>query len=296
MHPVLRTSLVALSLLLISLPQARATDTPDPRARIKATAEAAYAALQKGPQDIALGEQGQLRLPEGYGFIPRAEATAVMEAQGNQVGQGFHGLVVGDKLKGFVSVRFEPSGYVKDEEAKDWNADALLQNLKDGTDATNERRRQLGLPEVKVLGWIEAPHYDAATHRLVWSAALQSRSDQDGTDEGVNFNTYVLGREGYFSMNLVTSPASIEQEKPAARELLAALDFNEGKRYADFNERTDKVAEYGLAALVGGIAAKKLGLLATLGVFLAKFWKIGALALVGLGAGARRLLGRKDSA
>jgi uncharacterized membrane-anchored protein len=130
----------------------------------------------------------------------------------------------------------------------------------------------------------------------VWSAALQSRSDQDGTDEGVNFNTYVLGREGYFSMNLVTSPASIEQEKPAARELLAALDFNEGKRYADFNERTDKVAEYGLAALVGGIAAKKLGLLATLGVFLAKFWKIGALALVGLGAGARRLLGRKDSA
>ncbi|MBK7846575.1 MAG: DUF2167 domain-containing protein [Zoogloea sp.] len=68
------------------------------------------------------------------------------------------------------------------------------------------------------------------------------------------------------------------------------------ERYADFNERTDKVAEYGLAALVGGIAAKKLGLLATLGVFLAKFWKIGALALVGLGAGARRLLGRKDSA
>ncbi|MBL8460249.1 MAG: hypothetical protein JNM92_12860 [Zoogloea sp.] len=47
---------------------------------------------------------------------------------------------------------------------------------------------------------------------------------------------------------------------------------------------------------MGGIAAKKLGLLATLGVFLAKFWKIGALALVGLGAAARRLLGRKDSA
>jgi uncharacterized membrane-anchored protein len=71
-------------------------------------------------------------------------ATAVMEAQGNQVGQGFHGLVVGDKLKGFVSVRFEPSGYVKDEEAKDWNADALLQNLKDGTDATNERPPSTG--------------------------------------------------------------------------------------------------------------------------------------------------------
>ncbi|MBK7846576.1 MAG: DUF2167 domain-containing protein [Zoogloea sp.] len=27
-------------------------------------------------------------------------------------------------------MRFEPSGYVKDEEAKDWNADALLQTSK----------------------------------------------------------------------------------------------------------------------------------------------------------------------
>ena len=49
-----------------------------------------------------------------------------------------------------------------------------------------------------------------------------------------------------------------------ARELLAALSFNEGKRYTDFNAATDRMAEYGLAALVGGMAAKKLGLLATL--------------------------------
>jgi uncharacterized membrane-anchored protein len=252
--------------------------------------------MQKGPRDIPLGDQGRLRLPDGYGFIPRTEAQALMEAQGNQVGQGFHGIVVGDKLNGFVSVRFDASGYVKDEDAKDWNADELLQNLKDGTEATNERRRQLGVPEVTVVGWVEVPRYDVATHRLEWSAAARDKSSRDGEDDGVNYNTYVLGREGYFSMNLVTSLASIDKEKPAARELLAALDFNDGKRYGDFNQSTDKVAEYGLAALVGGIAAKKLGLLATLGVFLAKFWKIGALALVGLGASARKLLGRKDAA
>ena len=42
---------------------------------------------------------------------------------------------------------------------------------------------------------------------------------------------------------------------------------------ADFNSSTDHVAEYGLAALVGGIAAKKLGLLAAAGVLFLKFWK-----------------------
>lgn len=296
MHLLLRTPLLALTLAFSSLSPALADAPPTPKARIEATTEAAFAAMQKGPRDIPLGDQGRLKLPDGYGFIPRTEAQALMEAQGNQVGQGFHGIVVGDKLNGFVSVRFDASGYVKDEDAKDWNADELLQNLKDGTEATNERRRQLGVPEVTVVGWVEVPRYDVATHRLEWSAAARDKSSQDGGDDGVNYNTYVLGREGYFSMNLVTSLASIDQEKPAARELLAALDFNDGKRYGDFNQSTDKVAEYGLAALVGGIAAKKLGLLATLGVFLAKFWKIGALALVGLGASARKLLGRKDAA
>lgn len=296
MHALLRTALFSLALVASHPAPALADDVPNPQARIEAAAKAAFDAVQQGPRELTLGEQGHLKLPAGYGFIPQAQAAALLEAQGNRVGPGFQGMVVGDRLDGFVTVRFEASGYVKDEDAKDWNADELLQNLKDGAEAGNVQRRELGIPEMAVVGWVEAPQYDATTHRLVWSAATRDKSRQDGGDDGVNYNTYVLGREGYFSMNLVTSLAGVDKEKPVARELLAALDFNAGKRYADFNGSTDKVAEYGLAALVGGIAAKKLGLLATFGIFLAKFWKIGLLAVAGLGAGARKLFSRKDSA
>ena len=66
-----------------------------------------------------------------------------------------------------------------------------------------------------------------------------------------------------------------------ARELLGRLEFVSGKRYADFNGKTDHIAEYGLAALVAGVAAKKLGLLALIGVAAVKFWKVGLIALVG---------------
>ena len=59
--------------------------------------------------------------------------------------------------------------------------------------------------------------------------------------------------------------------RKAATQLLEGLSYNEGKRYADFNASTDRVAEYGLAALVGVAVAKKLGLIALIGVFLAKF-------------------------
>ena len=289
----LRRTLAALALCLPCVTLALAADAPaGPEARVETAILAAQAAIQTGPRDIALGEQGVLKLPEGFGFIPKAEAAAMMEAQGNHSGPGFMGLIVGPDLKGFIAVEFAAAGYVKDEDAREWNADDMLEKMKSGTEAANEERNRRGLPEFSVVGWVEVPSYDPATHRLVWSIAARPKSAQAGGD-GVNYNTYMLGREGYFSMNLVTSMDRVELEKPAARELLAGLSFNEGKRYADFNAATDRMAEYGLAALVGGMAAKKLGLFASLGLFVAKFWKVGLLAMVGLGAGASRVLGRK---
>jgi uncharacterized membrane-anchored protein len=112
----------------------------------------------------------------------------------------------------------------------------------------------------------------------------------------VNYNTYVLGREGYVSLNLITASSTVETDKPAAHELLGAVNFNEGKRYGDFNSSTDKVAAYGLAALVGGIAAKKLGLLAAIGLFVAKFAKVLIVGAAAAGGAVMKFLkGRNAS-
>lgn len=298
MLKTLRHALFVLLFCAASLP-AQAADAPaSPQAaEMEAASAAAMTAQVPGPKDIALGDQAVLKLPAGYAYIPPAEAARLMRAMGNHTGEGFHGLVVGEQLEGFVTVEFERAGYVKDDDARDWNADELLENLKEGTEAGNQERRERGIPEFVVSGWVEKPAYDAASHRLVWSAAVRDKNPSGaGGGDGVNYNTYQLGREGYMSMNLVTDLATVEQQKPFARALLAGLEFNDGKRYADFDASTDKVAAYGLAALVGGIAAKKIGLLATLGIFLAKFWKIGAIALVGLGAGARKFFRKKESA
>lgn len=51
------------------------------------------------------------------------------------------------------------------------------------------------------------------------------------------------------------------------------------------------MAAYGLAALVAGVAAKKLGLLAMGGIFIAKFFKLIVVALVAFGAAIKRRLG-----
>jgi uncharacterized membrane-anchored protein len=143
------------------------------------------------------------------------------------------------------------------------------------------------VPAIKVTRWIEPPAYDASKHHLVWSAEVRLRDGED-PDPGVNYNTYVLGREGYVSLDLVTAVSTVEADKPAAHELLSAVAFNPGKGYGDFDSSTDKVAAYGLAALVGGLAAKKLGLLAVVGAFLLKFAKLIVVGVAAAGAGVAK--------
>lgn len=262
-----------------------AAQAPSPDEARKVFDEARQAA-QAGPREVALGEQATLKLPEGHLFIGQPHATRLLNAMGNP-GQdpSLHGLIFPVGNAGwFTTVRFEPSGYIKDDDAKTWDADELLESYRDGTEASNEERVKMGAPAIEIVGWAEKPAYDGASHRLAWAMSSREKGAASDQPQGVNYNTYVLGREGYFSLNLVTDLAELPKDKPSAHALLAALAFNDGKRYADFDAKTDKVAEYGLAALVVGVAAKKLGLIAVIVAFAAKFGKLILLAVAGVGA------------
>jgi uncharacterized membrane-anchored protein len=270
-------------------------------AQRKVEIEAAWAAAEKtmikGPSDVALLDQATLHLPSEMAFIPKPEAAGLMKVWGNSESPTLAGLVISMRSgDGWVmSVNHIAEGYVKDDDAKSWDIDALLQSLKDGNEQQNEERIKMGIPALDIVGWIEKPVYDAVTHRLVWSIKGVDRGAAPGTDATVNYNTYALGRDGYLEVNLMTNAATVEAQKPAARKVLAAIDYKAGKRYEDFVAGTDHIAEYGLMALIGGIAAKKLGLLALGGLFLAKFAKIILIAMAAFGASIFKFFRRKPA-
>lgn len=272
----------------------------DPKAaELDAAVDAGIAASTRGPAKVALIDQASLQLPDGKAFIPKNEGLRILRAFGNSPdADGMVGLVVGLGAGDdwIVVVRYVKEGYIKDDDAKNWNAGELLTNLKDGIEESNTDRRARGFPELEAVGWVEAPAYDSSRRRLVWSLAMKRKEAPAGQTTGVNYNTYALGRDGYFSLNMVTDSSKVEGLKPTAATLLAGLSYVPGKRYEDFNSSTDQVAAYGLAALVGGVAAKKLGLLAVGAAFFAKFAKIIILAVVGLGAAVTKFLARRPSA
>lgn len=292
-----RAAFAALALLaLIGLARAQAPATPDPR---KEAFEDARKAATTGPADLPLAGKAVLKLPDGHAFVPQPQAGKMLTAMGNPgTDSRLVGLIFPQGDAGwFMTVRYEDSGHIKDDDAKDWNADDLLKSYREGTEASNEERVKMGVPAIEIVGWAEKPAYDAATHRLVWAMSSRDKgvNQAQATEvQGVNYNTYVLGREGYFMLNLVTALNELPAHKPAAHTMLGALNFNEGQRYADYNGSTDRTAEYGLAALVVGVAAKKLGLLAAAGLFFAKFAKVIVLGVAGVGALAMKLFKRKD--
>jgi uncharacterized membrane-anchored protein len=283
---------------LAQAPSAAAPPSEEARsAEIAAAWQAGDKAGTKGPADVSLIDQAALKLPADDFFIPKAEGIRIMRALGNRVNDTtFVGLVVSTRQSDqwIVVVRHIKEGYIKDDDAKEWNADELFNNIKEGTAEANKDRVARGFPEIEVLGWVQKPTYDAASHRLVWSLNSKHNGEPDSAVKGINYNTYALGRDGYFSLNLLTNSNRIETDKSAAHELLASLNYNSGKRYEDFNSSTDRIAEYGLAALVGGIAAKKLGLFALVGAFVLKFAKVIGVGVLAFGAGIANLLRRRS--
>ena len=259
--------------------------------------DTANKAAVMGPTDIVLGDQAKLHLPESMEFIPAKESAELMRMWGNGADPSLSGLVFAKSQNETwtISIRHTAEGYVKDDDAKTWNADELLQSLKDGTAQQNETRIKMGMPALDIVGWVQPPNYSSDRHRLVWSLKAVDRGAAVDEPSTVNYNTYALGKDGYFEIDLMTNDKSVEKDKSSAYQIVDAVDYNAGKKYSDFKPETDHVAEYGLAALVAGVAAKKLGFLALAGVFVLKFIKIiGVAAVVGAGTAKKFLFGRKN--
>src|SRR5258708_3986703 len=95
-------------------------------AELEAAWEDGTKAGTKGPAAVPLIDQALLNISPEYFFIPKAEGVRIMRALGNTVQDAtFVGLVVGTKPKDkwIVVTRYIKDGYIKDDDAKNWNAD-----------------------------------------------------------------------------------------------------------------------------------------------------------------------------
>ena len=136
---------------------------------------------------------------------------------------------------------------MKDDDATKINYDDLLKEMRAGTKASSAEREKQGYPSIELVGWATPPRYDAAAKKMYWAKELKFGDSPENT---LNYDIRVLGRRGVLVLSAVAGISQLADIEAATPMLLGAVDFQEGHRYTDFKPGTDKVATYGLAALV----------------------------------------------
>lgn len=189
-----------------------------------------------------------------------------------------------------IIITFDESGYVNDKDAAAIDYEKLLTQMRADTKASNKEREKLGFEPVTLIGWAEPPHYDAANHKLFWAKELQFGSADVHT---LNYCIRVLGRRGVLELNAVSAMDRLPTIHDNTDNVLASIEFNQGHRYADYVHGEDKVAEYGLAALIAGAAAAKVGFFKALLVAILALKKLLIVAVVAVIAFARKLFMRR---
>jgi uncharacterized membrane-anchored protein len=284
-------SVVLVALLALTAIGAVRAQSPDEAKTAEFRAKLRALDWVLGPREIAMGGNSSLSLPDGYVYLDAANTTKFEELNENLSG-GKEVLVAPKSLRWVAYLLFEDAGYVKDTEKID--ADAILKTLKDSTEASNQERKRRGWPDLHVVGWSIPPAYNATTKRLEWATLLQSQGN-----EGTNFFTKVLGRRGFTTVILVSSPQNSTAAVADLNRVLAGYQFKSGETYADWRPG-DKVAEYGLAGLIVGgavAAAVKTGLLKGLWKFLVTavvaMWKLIVVAAAAVVAGVKSFFKRR---
>jgi len=295
--------------LLLSLSLANATAQVEAPRPIEETAEPSeeqrqylawaadtWNAMEQKTGEIELpGGIASLEVPEDFYYLNPQDSKVVLEKiWGNPEDELNLGMLFPAGSTPFdgdswgVTLEYSEEGYIRDDDADEIDYGELLRGMQEAAREESEYRVQNGYESISLVGWAEPPYYDKAQKKMYWAKELAFGGTETNT---LNYNIRVLGRKGVLVLNFIADMPALEDIKQNRDTVLAMTSFNPGYRYEEFDPEIDKVAAYGLGALVAGKVLAKTGFLAAALLLLKKFWVLIPLAFAGL----MRLFGRKKT-
>ncbi|WP_219272429.1 DUF2167 domain-containing protein [Pseudomonas sp. Xaverov 83] len=264
------------------------------------TAEHFLGSLKQKTGTVTLpGGIATLKLNDEFYYLDPTDTERLLtDGWGNPPGFKTLGMIVPKSVsplseRGWgVIVSYKADGHISDEDAAKIDYTELLKQMQEEDVEDNKERQKQGYAGLHLLGWAEPPHYDDTTHKMYWARELKA---DDAKQTTLNYSIRVLGREGVLELNAVAAMADLATIKQELPKVLAFTNFTDGNLYTDFNPKTDKLATYGLAALVAGGIAAKAGLFAKIGIFLLAAKKFLVVGVVALFAVIRKLFNRNKA-
>lgn len=203
------------------------------------------------PARADLGNQATVRLDGDLSVVPHDPAVQLLNVSDQPVPPGFLLLLMGGgMLDTGGKVRFVDAGFTDADAALAWNADDMLDSLRDTVERENTDRLRQGRQELEARRWIVPPRYDAEAHQLTWAALIVPKSAPRETDGEITFHAIAFGREGYIELTAITSVQQSDDVTRAAETFLRGIYFLPEKGYREV-QTSDRRAPGGLAAAMG---------------------------------------------
>ncbi len=294
-------SLLGALLAFFLVPLSLSAAPPNEQPKTLAEAQAIAATLKYRQGEILLHDNvARLTVPSDMRFLDGGDAQTVLSRLwGNPPDKDVLGLLVPANVTPLeaecwaVVITYEEGGHVKDDDAQKIDYDDLLKEMQKATGKANAERAKQGYAPISIVGWAEPPRYDRASHKLYWAKNIHFGDARENT---LNYNIRVLGRKGVLVLNTVGTMSQLPQIDKKTPEILQAFDFTQGNRYADFNPAAgDKMAEYGIAALVAGGVAAKLGFFKGIWIALLAAKKFIIIGVAAVAAWFRKLFKKKET-
>ncbi len=240
-------------------------------------------------------------IPADMCFIDKLEAQRLLELYwGNPEDPTVLGALVPSDavLMNDVDLAFifyyDECGYVSDDDANDVDYDAMMTDLQEYIRSMNDSLVALGYPRQELLGWAKTPSYDSVAKVLRWAKHHKFTYADGQSGESLNYDCRILSRYGFLTLQAISDMTVADSVIAKGDELSSRIKFNEGYRYEDFNPDEDSVSDWTLGGLIAGTALlSKTGLLAKIGLFLLKGWKLILVAVVAVGGIIAKLCGKK---
>jgi uncharacterized membrane-anchored protein len=271
--PLVRFGPIAVAMLMLAGPSSAATD-PGLEQRQQSELHAMH---WNGGLHSLDASHGRFLVPSGANMVQSSEAQRFDEIINGTTSSDSEGVVI---FKGrTLYLSYDDSGFVTVDDWKDIDATKLLSGMRDSTERSNDERAKNGVSPIHVDGWVQPPTLDRRRKSVRWVTGLHDEQQK----HFVNAVALQLGRHGFERFTLVSRGDDPAGDRALLASLVNDYRFDSGARFQDY-VKGDKLAGYGIAALVGtaaGATLLKTGAFAAVLLLLKKF----IIVIIALGVG-----------
>lgn len=169
--------------------------------------------------------------------------------------------------------KFIDDGFIKGDDWNDVDAEKFLKELRQASIENNKVRIKNGYSAVEDINWHIKPYYNKTLGYVFYSLLVKF----DNGSETYNSTAMVLGRKGYTDITFLFKDNIAHLMPAEIDKVVKSFQYNQGLQYSDFKSG-DKIAAYGVGALVAGSLGikglAKAGILVALAAFAKKLWFI----------------------